>query len=53
MFNLTKQEQWIVAVLVAAMLLGTVVRVWRKRAAGVAPAAKPAVQVENVGSRGR
>jgi hypothetical protein len=31
MFKLTKQEQAIVAFLIAAILLGTVVRQWRAR----------------------
>lgn len=29
MFKLTRQEQWIVAFVAGAMLLGTVVRHWR------------------------
>jgi len=31
MFKLTKQEQWIVAFLAGAILLGTAVRLWRTR----------------------
>jgi len=46
MFNLTKQEQRIVAVLVGALLLGTLVRVWRQRVA-------VAASVANVRSRGQ
>ncbi len=31
MFNLTKQEQLLVAVLICALLLGTAVKQWRAR----------------------
>jgi hypothetical protein len=44
MFKLTRQEQAIVAFLVGAILLGTIVRQWRMRAA--CKEAKPAGIVE-------
>ena len=31
MFSLTKREQWIVAFVVSALVLGTVVKEWRAR----------------------
>ena len=43
MFRLTKQEQLVVAFLVGAILLGTVVREWRARKQEEGP---PAVTME-------
>jgi len=47
MFKLTKQEQVLVAFLVAAIVLGTIVRQWRAHAAS--KEAKPAGIVEKRG----
>jgi hypothetical protein len=44
MFKLTKQEQAIVAFLIAAILLGTVVRQWRARASSAKEPAAVAVE---------
>ncbi len=38
MFKLTKKEQHIVALLVGAIVLGTIVKEWRARTQEVAPA---------------